>query len=90
MDSTRIEDLKIIEEGIKKGSSADRRQAMIAKERILAQSNEESNKLRQELVAAHRSRDKGKIEDLHRKLELKDRRIKDKIQKYYGNRRGYF
>lgn len=85
---TRKEDFKLIEQGLKSRNDNDRRQAFIAKERILSESAS-TKKAREELVDAHRSGNRGKMEELHHRLEVENKRVKEQIERYYSGRRGF-
>lgn len=70
---TRIDDYNAIEKSLKSSDPTERRQASLAKDRL----DRESvllRKLRDDLVKAHRYRDKVRIEELHWKIKMEERR----------------
>ena len=81
----REHDRKIIEQGLKSKNPNDKRQARIANERINAESKE-TRQMRDQLVEAHKSKNKGKIEELHHKMEGEGKRVKEQIERYYSGR----
>lgn len=81
---TRKSDYEEIEKGLNSKDPNDRRQAKIASERIRAESRDTS-RMRQELVEAHRAGNKGKIEELHHRLRIEGSRIKEQVERHYGN-----
>jgi hypothetical protein len=88
MADTRIEDYKTIEQGLRSRDPNGQRQAYIAKQRIDSESSE-TRRLRERLVDAHRHHDRGAIEEISRRLAPEGKRIKENVEKYYINRKGY-
>lgn len=84
MDS-REHDYNLIQQGLKSKNPVDRKQAKMAEQRIKSESKE-VRKLREELLTAHRSGNKGRVEELHHKLWIPNKRIKERVEKYYGKR----
>lgn len=85
---TRKDDYKIIEQGLKSSDPETRRQAHIAKEKVGAESDKVRG-MRQELVDAHRSGNKGRIEEIHHKMRDASEETRQKIERYYGRRSGF-
>lgn len=87
---TRHDDKIEIEKGLKSKDSFDRKQAEIARERIIAeQSDPKLKQLHDGLVEAHRRSDRGKIEELHKRIEhdSRAREYKERIEYEWRNRK---
>lgn len=88
MSDTRNEDYKIIEKGLKSRDFNEQRQAYIARERINSESCE-TRHMREQLVEAHRHGDRGAVEEISKRLEPEGKRIKENVEKYYMERKGF-
>lgn len=72
---SRIADYEQIAKGLKSSDPLDRKLAKTAKDRLDSESPR-LRRLRMELIEAHRTRNKMKIEELHHRIRAEDRYVR--------------